>query len=353
MFKYIISVLLLVISFIVFIPSVFAQEFRVLTVQDVTIENDLESYILGSTEKIEGIFTQPSEPGKSYEVGQKVVVTFEANQILRIHDYYRFDTIVYVFLLLIFFAMLFSGLKGLSSFLGLFFSILVIFNFIIPNLLQGYNPIIIATIGTFLIGLISIFTSHGFNIRTSLAVISTFITLGISIFMAALVTYFANMSGAGTEDAYFLSIGRSEIDLQGVFLAGIIIGTLGVLDDITTAQTAVIEELKRANSNYTPSQLFKAGTSIGKEHIASLINTLVLAYAGTSLPLFMLYSLNSTEPLWVVLNSSMISEEVIRSLLGSITLVLSVPISTGLAVLYYKDRHVKKDAHSQGHFHVH
>ena len=128
----------------------------------------------------------------------------------------------------------------------------------------------------------------------------------------------------------------STIDLRGLLLAGIVIGVLGVLDDVTTAQTAAIKEIAHVTGRIGVKPLFKKGLSVGREHIVSLVNTLALAYAGASLPLLLLFSMNEgVIPVWLVLNGEMIAEEVVRTLVGSTVLVLAVPLSTLLAAWYY------------------
>ena len=152
------------------------------------------------------------------------------------------------------------------------------------------------------------------------------------IFAAVGAVRLASIFGMGTEESVLLQFGPLEnIDLRGLLLGGIVIGALGVLDDITTAQTAVVDELRRANPRMTFRQLYAAGISVGREHIASLINTLALAYVGASLPLLMLFTINDAMPLWVTLNSEFIAEEIVRTLVGSSALLIAVPISTWCA----------------------
>jgi len=184
--------------------------------------------------------------------------------------------------------------------------------------------------------------------------LSTLITLGISI---GLATFFVNISrllGQGSEDAMFLANSSlGEINLQGLLLAGIIIGTLGVLDDITTAQTSVVGELRLANPTLSKHELHKRALVVGKEHISSLVNTLVLAYAGASLPLFLLFSAYPDTPFWYSLNSQFISEEVVRTLVGSTALILAVPISTYIAAHFLSKTEVTKMKVEEFHGHHH
>ena len=153
--------------------------------------------------------------------------------------------------------------------------------------------------------------------------------------LAVVFVDIAKLFGTGSEDAYFLKIGLlANINLKGLLLGGIIFGAVGVLDDVTTAQTAAVDEISKANKKLGFKDLFSKGISVGKEHISSLVNTLVLAYVGSSFPLLLLFSLNNDVPVWVKYNSEFIVEEVVRTLIGSTTLVLAVPIATFIAAYF-------------------
>jgi len=182
--------------------------------------------------------------------------------------------------------------------------------------------------------------------------LSTIITLGISVGISQIFIKASHLFGRGSEEAYFLQFGQfGSIDLRGLLLAGIIIGTLGLLDDITTAQTAVVGELRLANKQLSNKEIYSRALVVGKEHISSLVNTLVLAYAGTSLPLFILFTVSDNVPLWAKLNSELISEEIIRTLIGSMALILAVPISTFLATYLLKKEKLEKGGSHMPHLH--
>lgn len=286
------------------------------------------------------------------QVVLEVTTDENGNKSFNIDQKYRLNGVLYIVIIFIALAVLFAGLKGITSILGLILSFVIIVTFILPNILAGQNPILISLFGSFLIALFSIYLAHGINIRTSISLISTLLTLLLTIGLSFLMVYLTKLTGAGSEEALFLQFGyNKEINLQGLLLGGIIIGTLGVLDDITTAQVAAVNEIHKANESLKFWDLYKRGTNIGKEHIASLINTLVLAYTGASLPLVLLFNVNKDIPLWVTLNSEFIVEEIVRTLVGSSGLILAVPISTILAAYVFGVRKIKSK--SSGHIHVH
>lgn len=250
-------------------------------------------------------------------------------------DLYRIPPLLIILALFIALVMYFGRLKGFMSVIGLAFSILVIAKFIVPNILAGKDPFMISLTGALMIVTVAIYLAHGFTKRTTIAYMSTLVTLGIATLLSALFVSAGKLLGTGSETALYLQLGADAVNLRGLLLGGIIIGTLGVLDDITTAQSAVVDELKKANPAFGLKDLYHRGLSVGKEHIAALVNTLALAYAGAALPLFLLFSLNTPFPLWVTINGQDIAEEIIRTLVGSMALVLAVPITTFFAAAYF------------------
>ena len=294
--------------------------------------------------------------GVNLEAGDTVIVQI-ANQpngetAYLIQEQYRLPSLL--LLTVLFFAMgvILGGRIGFTSMLGLAVSIAVLLLYVIPGIVNGGNPLLISVTGSALIACTALYLAHGFNRRTSLALLSTVITLVLATVMALVFVHLAKLFGMGSEEARFIQTGFTEpINLRGLLLGGIIIGALGVLDDITTAQTAAIDELSRANHSLGYKELFASGTSIGREHIASLINTLALAYIGASLPMFVLFYVNEDMPWWVILNSEFIAEEVVRTLVGSATLLLAVPISTYIAAKAFANgNHTNvKGGHCHGH----
>ena len=296
-----------------------------------------------------------SDSPTQYHEGDEVVVNksyaLDSQPTYYLTDRYRLPNLFTITAIFFFLVILLGGRHGIGSIAGLASTMIILIKFIVPSLISGQNPILVTYLGAVAIAILSLYLAHGFNKRTSIAVISTLLTLSLATFLAYLFVINSFLSGGGTEEAVFLQVGvTSSINLQGLLLGGIIIGTLGVLDDITTSQTAALDEIYQANPKQSLSELLKRGFSVGREHIASLVNTLVLAYAGASLPLFLLFTTNSIQPLWVVLNSEFLAEEIVRTIVGSTALVLAVPITTLLtAIVLKKYGALAKHVHTHHH----
>jgi uncharacterized membrane protein len=276
-------------------------------------------------------------PEQLLEVGDKIIVGLTEGQegVYYLKDFYRVPSLAIIMGLFILLAVAFAGWRGVGSLLGLAVSGVVVVTFIVPRLAAGQDPILISLIGSAIIVCVSLYLAHGFNRRASVALISTLITLGMAVGLSVMFVTFAKLFGLGGEEALTLQLANNDVNFQGLLLGGILLGTLGVLDDVTAAQAAVVEEIRRANPRLSVSELYWRSLSVGREHIAALVNTLALAYAGISLPLFLLFTFYGNEPLWVVINSEYVAEEIIRTLVGSSSIVLAVPITTLLAVYVF------------------
>lgn len=253
-------------------------------------------------------------------------------------DKFRLPALGWMALIFFVLAIYFGGRRGLMAIFGLIFSVLIIFYFIIPSILNGDDPLKICILGSLAIIFVSLYLSHGFNKRTSIAVLSSVLVLALAVGVDWLFVYFAKLSGAGTEEAFYLQFDNFAVNLRGVLLGGIILGVLGVLDDVTTGQAAAVEEIHLANPGRSFGDLYKRGLSVGREHISSLVNTLVLAYVGASFPLFLLYGSQKFQPLWIIINSNFIAEEIVRTLVGSAVLVVAIPLTTFLAANFYSNK---------------
>ncbi|MBM4794671.1 YibE/F family protein [Streptomyces sioyaensis] len=223
-------------------------------------------------------------------------------------------------------------LRGVLALVALAASFVVLTLFILPAILQGSNPLVVAVVGGSAIMLIALYLCHGLTARTSVAVLGTLASLLLIGLLGSVFINWALLTG-NTDDTTGLVHGLfPDIEIRGLLLAGIIIGSLGVLDDVTVTQTAAVWELKEADPSAGWRKLYGAAMRIGRDHIASVVNTLVLAYAGAALPLLLLFSIAQSS-VGTVATSEVVAEEIVRTLVGSIGLVAAVPLTTLLAAL--------------------
>ena len=244
-------------------------------------------------------------------------------------DYARRQPLLLLAVLFVVAVMLLGRWRGFLALVGLAFSLLLLVRFVLPSILEGHDPVAVALVGSAAIMFVALYLAHGFNVRTSSAVAGTLISLVLTGLLAAAFVHLTNLTGLGSEEGAFLRALAGNIDLEGLLLGGIVVGSLGVLDDVTVTQASAVWELSRANSAYGFRQLYQGALRIGRDHIASTVNTLVLAYAGASLPLLILFTL-SNRHLGDVLTGEIVAEEIVRTFVGSIGLVASVPITTAL-----------------------
>lgn len=248
---------------------------------------------------------------------------------------YRLPAVFFVTLCFLLLALLLTKKRGFFALFGLVVSFLVILFILIPALQKGTSPLLAGIFSCILIASISLFLAHGFRKTTIIALISTIATLSIAGILSELSVAITHLFGVGSEEAFQIQLmGGFSGEFRGLLLAGILIGTLGVLDDITTTQVAIVEELKKVNTALTSKELFQRGSNIGNEHLLSMLNTLVLAYTGASLPLFLLF-FSGAMPVWAILNSEILSEEIIRTLVGSTAILIGIPLTNALAAFWY------------------
>jgi uncharacterized membrane protein len=221
--------------------------------------------------------------------------------------------------------------RGLGAIAGLAASLVVIVKFLLPSILDGNSPVMVAIVASSLIAFIALYLAHGVNVPTSVALLGTFASLAVTALLSLLFVSWSNLTGFSDESALFLTSLGVKVDLQGIVLAGFVIGALGVLDDVTVTQVSAVEELHAAQPNLTRSQLYRSAVTIGRDHISSTVNTLFLAYAGAALPLLLLFT-QANQSVSSLAGREVIATEIIRSLIGSIGLVSAVPITTWLAV---------------------
>jgi uncharacterized membrane protein len=224
----------------------------------------------------------------------------------------------------------FGRWRGFTAIIGLLVGFALLLLFVLPAILNGESPLLVAIVGSAAIMFAVLYLTHGLSIETSVAILGTLAALVLTGLLGAAFTALTKLTGFGTEESMYLSIAQGHVDMRGLFLAGIIIGALGVLDDLTVTQASTVAEL--AQSPTTRWDLYRAGTRVGRAHVASAVNTIVLAYAGASLPLLLLITI-SGRGIGDLLTSEFLAQEIVRSAVGTIGLVAAVPITTGLAAL--------------------
>jgi len=272
-----------------------------------------------------------------YKVNDKVIVTFgkdfEGNDYFYITDYIRRDSLLLLFIIFVFVAVVIAKWRGVLSLVGMGISFLVIFSFILPKISSGSNPVGIAILGSLIIIPVSFFLSHGFNKKTIVAIAGTLIALIITGVLSDIFVEAAKLTGFASEEAGFLQAAKQgTINIKGLLLAGIIIGVLGVWDDIAISQSAIVFQLKEANDKLKFNELYKRAMNVGQDHISSMVNTLVLVYTGAALPLLLIF-IDNPHPFSEIVNYEIIADEIVRTLVGSIGLILAVPITTVIASL--------------------
>ena len=226
----------------------------------------------------------------------------------------------------------FGRWQGVRSLIGLGLSFVVIVSFVVPAILHGHSPVTVAVTGAMAIMLISLYLSHGTGPKTTAAVVGTALALGLTALLAIAFVAAASLTGLTSEDALDANFVAGGLSLRGLLLAGIIIGGLGVLDDVTMSQASLVTELHQANPTAGLAALVGGALRVGRDHIAATVNTLFLAYAGAALPL-LIFFVTGQDSLGTVATSETVAIEIVRALCGSVGLIAAVPLTTVLAAL--------------------
>lgn len=313
--------------------------------QEVTQQN-LELGILtgsfkGQVKNYYGISELDVVAAQNYKVGDKVVVSYDKNEdgeySFYIIDFVRTPTLIYLGLLFVVIVLLVGGKKGLLSLLSLTLTFLLIIKVLVPLLFKGWDPLWTGISIAALILLALIYLTEGLNKKAHLAVLSIIASLLITALLAWIFGSAGRLSGAGNEEVIFLIDSLDvPISFHRLLLASIIIGALGVLDDIVVGQIEAVYQLKEANPELKPQRIFKMGLKISRTHLGAIINTLFLAYVSASLPLVLLFNVHQ-EPFLTtaqIINNENIATEIVRTLVGVIGICLAAPLATFLAAYY-------------------
>jgi uncharacterized membrane protein len=240
--------------------------------------------------------------------------------------------------------------QGLRALAGLAASLAVVVFFVVPAILEGRSPTVVAFFGALAVMLVTLPLAHGVGPKTIAASLGTAASLSLTLMLAHVFIGLAHLSGISTEEALWLRATQGGLSLQGLLLAGMVIGALGVLDDLTVSQSSTVMALRRANPTLGFGALFRSALTVGHDHIAATVNTLVLAYAGASLPVLLIFSLADT-PLAEAVNFEAVAEAIVAMLVGSIGLIAAVPVTTALAALLATRMERAALAHAAHHAH--
>jgi len=293
-----------------------------------------------------------------YSVGDKVIVNYspglDGQNIFYITDYVRSNDLLWLLGLFIIAILIIGRRQGLNALLSLVISFIFIIKVMVPLILHGFNPLLIGLIGSFVILLIIVYFTGGVNKKSHIALLSILLSLTVTAILAFVFGSLSHLTGTAQEEATYLVSAGVAVNFRSLLFAAIIIGTLGILDDVVVGQVEVVAQIKALNPRLPWPRTFLMSMKVGRAHLGAVVNTLFLAYVGVSLPLILLISLHQAPFLsfFQIVNNEQISTEIIRTLVGVIGLSLSVPITTWLATRYLKGE-PKGKLNKSRPFHIH
>jgi uncharacterized membrane protein len=267
-------------------------------------------------------------------------------------DYQRGGALFALFAVFALLVIAFSRLRGALSLLGLAASLAIILLFIVPAILNGKPPVAVAVAGSLAVMLTTIPLAHGRGPKAVAAVLGTTASLLLTALLAVLFTHLARLTGLAGEEAFALRLANPDVSLQGLLIAGMVIGALGVLDDVTVSQSSTVLALRAANPLLGFRELFTRAMHVGRDHVSATVNTLVLAYAGASLPVLLIFASGALS-LGQAVNLELVSEQVVATLVGSIGLIAAVPATTAVAALLALHTPQDELEREAAHGHVH
>lgn len=275
-----------------------------------------------------------------------------AEPVYSVVDFERRSPMIWLALAFVVLVLVFGRLRGALSLVGLAASLGIVLVFIVPAILDGRPPLAVALVGSMAVMLITIALAHGLGPKSLAAILGTTFSLVLVGVLAVVFTGLTNLTGFSSEEATLLAVGGSDISLSGLLIAGIIIGALGVLDDVTISQASTVMALRAADPGQSFRGLYARAIEVGRDHVSATVNTLVLAYVGSSLPILLIFG-SGQLGLVDAANLEIVAKEIVATLVGSIGLIAAVPITTALAVLL-ADRLSEEELHEAavgGHQH--
>jgi uncharacterized membrane protein len=294
---------------------------------------------------------KPLKPGQRIFVNRVETINGEEYILM---DVDRRLELVILGLLAVGLIIFFAGRQGIYALLSLALSVAAILFLLVPALLAGWDPALTSLLVAGVVLALVLYITHGFKARTTIAFLGTWGAVMVTCAVAYVSVRAMHLSGMSSDAATFLNFAtHGSLDFSGLLLGSIIIGILGILDDVSITQASVVQELKAANNSLNALELYKRAIRVGRDHIGSLVNTLALAYVGVSLPLVLFFARADTS-LTLTLNQEIVSVEIVRIIIGSIGLVLAVPLTTLIAAYYYgKQDHIHLEPHEAHHSHSH
>jgi uncharacterized membrane protein len=276
-----------------------------------------------------------AQTSPAFAVGDRVVLEYQptADPEFRYAyaDRQRRPLLLWVALAFAFVVVLLGRLRGLAALVGLVATVFILLQFVIPAILDGRSPVLVAVVGASVIAYVALYSAHGFNRMTTVALLGTLAALGVTVLLSWFAVEAAAFTGLISDEAFILTV--AGIDPAGLILAGVVLGAIGAIDDVTVTQASAVWELNRVRPDLDRVTLFRHGLKVGRDHVASTVNTLLLAYAGAAMPLLIFFVL-AEQSIGTVLNSEIVAVEAVRTLVGSIGLVSSVPLTTWMAAIF-------------------
>lgn len=320
-----------------------------------------------SMQRIEAVLTSGTRDGQTIVFENEMIILEEGDEVYLnfvrtingdeyyiFKDYKRHTQLWVLGGLFVALLLLFARMQGMRALLSLALSIAAIVFILVPLMLRGVDPVLVSVCVAAVVLACVLFLTHGLNARSYIALIGTFSAVVCTCILAWISVSTMRLTGFGNDAAVALNFSTGgSLDFTGLLLGSIIIGILGVLDDVSITQVSVVQELKAAQPSFMFKELYARAITVGKAHIGSLVNTLAFAYVGVSLPLVLLFA-RADAPLSLTLNQEVVAAELVRIIVGSIGLILAVPISTAVAVWWFSNHEVDEhDVSSHGHSHAH
>lgn len=247
------------------------------------------------------------------------------------YDYQRTFQLVVIVIALVIIVALVGTWRGIRALVGVAIAIGVLAVFIFPAMLTGKPPILVAIIGATAIMLIVLYLAHGVSVRTTAALFGALFGIVFTAIAGVITTDWAHLTGTGSEEGWMLFSSVPEVNMSAIVSATIVIAGLGVLNDITITQVSAVWEMRALSPNASRRQIFTAAMRIGRDHVASSIYTLVFAYAG-SVMMMLLLVYTYPQNIMDLLTTERVSQEIVRTLVGTAGLILAMPMTTLFAI---------------------